>query len=83
MDTGIFVFGLEGAATNQPGASPGVSVDRLAICPERAKPHHALVPPFQGLIDVDIVIPGRRPGLICGCPFGAKSRNRRLQLPRF
>jgi hypothetical protein len=80
----------KGQRQNSPGQSdqrerrPGLRKFQYALSPERAKQRvHAPVPPLQGLVSLSSSNPGRRyaalaatlcPGLICGCPFGAKRK---------
>src|SRR4051794_34033933 len=67
----------EGAATIHPRASPWVYVDDPHSSPEGAKNPGFLCTALSGLMhhwNASILIPGRCPGLSCGCPFGAKSR---------
>jgi hypothetical protein len=58
---------------------------RPITSPERARHGHGDVSPFQGLGLMSDRIPGRCPGLYCGCPFGAtgsrigKDKGRKLE----
>jgi hypothetical protein len=69
-------FGIcpEGAEQKSPGQRPGI---RGPDMPKALKGRHkgsALSRPFRAWSCVVGTIPGRCPGLICGCPFGAAGR---------
>jgi hypothetical protein len=65
----------EGAATNQPRATPWVGVVMRTASPERAK-HGSACDALSGLMESRrFSLPGRCPGLICYRPFGAPEAN--------
>src|SRR5438132_6671997 len=73
IDTGIFVGRPEGAATNQPRATPWDRVGCRDLSPERAKHRWPRVAPFQGLRSVRRLGPRALPWADLFGPFGAES----------
>ena len=68
-------FRPEGAATDQPRASPW---DHEVKPSSTLKGRHKapeMFRPFRARVSTSDPIPGRCPGLICGCPFGAKEKD--------
>ena len=78
----IFARRPEGAATNQPRATPWDCADHPRSSPERARQGDAFVTPFQGFWHVRIPIPRALPwAFLCG-PFGANSKTAQHQKAR-
>ena len=69
----------EGAKTNRPRATPRGCGTTNPRRPERATQSgriHHLCRPFRAQVTCRAAHPGRCPGLVCGCPLGAKGRTR-------
>jgi hypothetical protein len=61
--------------TNQPRATPWDLEVKPILSPERALHGPVMFRPFRAHVSTSNPIPGRCPGLICGCPFGATDKD--------
>jgi hypothetical protein len=71
FDVALFWISPRRGRTNQPRATPGEWEFPRNTSPQRAEQGVGDVAPLQGSVGCVAMDPGRCPGLICGCPFGA------------
>jgi hypothetical protein len=83
FDVALFWNSPRRGRTNQPRATPWEWEFPRKTSPGRAQQGAGDVAPFQGSGGCVAMIPGRCPGLICDCPFGANPRGLRFKSAGF
>jgi hypothetical protein len=69
----------EGAATNQPRASPGDRCNAFARALKGRNIANPLLRPFRASFPREFPFPGRCPGLICSAPSGRNPKQRNIK----